>query len=76
MCAAEDVHEGEGRPGRWRDAVLGAEREHLVMADQAALVRDVVADQRDAVVAREEQGAVAGLEEPAARVVLHQGRQP
>nr|BFE80967.1 hypothetical protein GCM10020093_035680 [Planobispora longispora] len=57
------------------EAVLAQEGEHPVVRRQPALVGDVVADQRDAVVAGEQQGAVVLLEEADVRVVLDEGGQ-
>ena len=62
--------------GHGVETVPAAEGEHVLVADQAALVGDVVPEQRYPVVGREQQRSVAHLEEPAARVVLDQGRQP
>ena len=62
--------------GHGVETVPAAEGEHVLVADQPALVGDVVPEQRYPVVGREQQRSVAHLEEPAARVVLDQGRQP
>src|SRR5205085_9165957 len=61
--------------GQRVEAVLGKECKHRIIRDNAAGIQDVVADERDAVVARKEQRAALDLEEATERVVLAQRRQ-
>lgn len=77
MAAAEDVHEGPLGALPLRPVAVGAdEPQQLIVRQHAALVGDVVADERHAVVAGEQQRALMLLEVADVRVVLDEGGQP
>jgi hypothetical protein len=68
-------HERQFRAFGRCETVTFAEPVHVLMGQPTALVGDVVPDQWDAVIPGEQQSSFVCLEESAARVVLHQGRQ-
>src|SRR5450432_4045814 len=69
VCERQRIRGPPARKLRQRvKAMLNAELEQLVIGQDAALIGDVIADERYAAVGGEEQGAIKLLEKPAARV--------
>ncbi len=63
---------GQARQGI--ETVLRQELHHRVIGNQPAIIGDVIAQQRYAIVAGEEQRALGGFEQATVRIVLRQGR--
>jgi hypothetical protein len=83
MRAPEDIDEGQRpraaravsqtRPGI--ETMPGEKAQHRRVIDEPALVGDVIADQRDAIIPGEQQSTLRDLEVTAQGVVLHERRQ-